>query len=254
MRTSIFLSHNWNDKPFVRRLADDLRLAGATVWLDEAEIKLGDSLLAKIAQGIDEATYLGVVLSPDSVQSNWVQRELEIALNEEIEGKKVKALPLLYRDCKMPSFLSGKLYADFREEANYSQALSLILDRLDLQKDDTITTIPNWLTGTWKGTWQWKGKRRDAELRISGTKTQPSMIVVSYYKLGVRSVVEQQLQVEVEANRVKLTGTGYYFLEKGKAVGWHLDTFELEAEENKKQLKGTKQDKRLKPVDIVFTR
>lgn len=254
MRKSIFLSHNWKDKPFVRRLADDLRLAGATVWLDEAEIKLGDSLITKIEQGIDEATYLGVVLSPDSVQSSWVQRELEIALNEEIDGKKVKALPLLYRDCKMPSFLSGKLYADFREEANYSQALGLILDRFDLQKDETNTAIPNWLTGTWKGTWQWRGKSREAELRISGSKTQPSMIVISYNKSGARSVVEQQLYVEVEANRITLTGTGYYFLEKGKAVGWHLDAFELEAEATKKYLKGIKRDKRQILVDVVFTR
>ena len=78
--------------------------------------------------------------------------------------------------------------------------------------------------------------------------------MVSYEKWGCRTVVEQQLYVEVEANQVRLTGTGYYFLEKGKAVGWHLDTFELKADVKKGQLKGIKLDKRHIPVNVVFTR
>jgi hypothetical protein len=46
--SSIFLSHNHADKPFVRRLAQDLQAAGARVWLDEAEMLIGDSLIKKI--------------------------------------------------------------------------------------------------------------------------------------------------------------------------------------------------------------
>ena len=44
---SIFLSHNSADKPFVRKLAADLRRNGFYAWVDEAEIKLGDSLIEK---------------------------------------------------------------------------------------------------------------------------------------------------------------------------------------------------------------
>ena len=43
--SSIFLSHNSKDKHFVRKLANDLRRQGFYVWVDEAEIKLGDSLI-----------------------------------------------------------------------------------------------------------------------------------------------------------------------------------------------------------------
>lgn len=42
--SSIFLSHNHNDKPFVRRLAHDLQAVGVRVWLDESEIMVGDYL------------------------------------------------------------------------------------------------------------------------------------------------------------------------------------------------------------------
>jgi len=93
--SSIFLSHNHDDKPFVRRLAQDLQEAGARVWLDEAEMMIGDSLIEKIRQGIDEMEYLGVILSQNSVKSEWVKREVDVAMNQEIEGKRVKVLPLV---------------------------------------------------------------------------------------------------------------------------------------------------------------
>jgi len=128
--SSIFLSHNYKDKEFVRRLANDLRAYGVKVWVDEAEILVGDSLIQKISEGIEEMEYLGVVLSPNSVDSNWVQREIEVATNKEINGRKVKVLPILYRNCKMPPFLEGKLYADFTLHPNYQSGLEGLLKRL----------------------------------------------------------------------------------------------------------------------------
>lgn len=41
--SKVFLSHNHADKPFTRRLANDLRQAGHSVWIDEAEINIGPS-------------------------------------------------------------------------------------------------------------------------------------------------------------------------------------------------------------------
>ncbi len=139
-KPGIFLSHSHADKPLVRRLAADLQSAGARVWLDEAEIKLGDSLIQRIQEGIDEMDYLAVVLSPKSVASDWVQREVEIALNEEIAGHRVKVLPLLQQSCNMPGFLRGKLYADFTSDDKYQGGLDLILDRLRLRAGTTSTT------------------------------------------------------------------------------------------------------------------
>lgn len=131
-RNSVFISHNWGDKGFARRLADDLMIRGVKVWIDEGEIKLGDSLIEKIRKGIDEMDYLAVVISPESVESEWVKKEVDIAMNQEIEGKQVKVLPLLYRQCELPGFLKGKLYADFTSEENYQEGLMLLLQRLGL--------------------------------------------------------------------------------------------------------------------------
>ena len=129
--SSIFLSHNHADKPFVNKLAKDLRMSGYYVWTDDAEIKIGDSLIQKIREGIEKVTYLGAVISSNSVDSEWVKKELDIAMNQEIEGKKVKVLPLLLGDVELPGFLKGKKYADFREERLYDNSLNEIKKRLD---------------------------------------------------------------------------------------------------------------------------
>ena len=97
MKSKLFLSHNSADKPFVNRLAKDLQNAGIRVWLDEAEMRVGDSLIERIADGIEAADYLGIVLSPRSVNSSWVQRELNIALSREINDRSIKVLPILFR-------------------------------------------------------------------------------------------------------------------------------------------------------------
>ncbi len=127
---SFFISHSWHDKPLARKIAETLRSHAAKVWLDEAEIKLGDSLIEKIRQAIDSVDYVIALISERSVQSQWVTRELDIAMNQEIEGRRVKVLPILAMQCQLPGFLLGKLYADMSTPKALRQSLPLLLDRL----------------------------------------------------------------------------------------------------------------------------
>lgn len=127
---SIFLSHNSNDKPFVRRLAEDLREAGHIVWIDEAEINIGDSLIGKIREGLDKVDFVAVVLSNNSISSPWVQRELDISSNREIAEKRVILLPILLEKVDLPGFLYGKRYGDFTSEEIYTSSLTDLLRAL----------------------------------------------------------------------------------------------------------------------------
>lgn len=130
----IFLSHTSADKPFVRQLRNDLLTHGVPrVWVDEAEIEIGDSLTEKIAQGMKEARYIGVVLSSKSIEAPWVKKELEIAINREISVGEVVVLPLLYEDCTLPTFLEGKLYADFTSPTQYESSLAKLLRKLRIR-------------------------------------------------------------------------------------------------------------------------
>jgi hypothetical protein len=131
-RPSVFISHTHVDKPFVRRLGADLAALGARVWIDEAELNVGDSLLGTIAAAIDEMEFLAVVLSPDAVASSWVRQELEQAMSSQLREKKIKTLPVLYRKCELPGFLRGKLYADFTALFKYDESLARIARAIGL--------------------------------------------------------------------------------------------------------------------------
>jgi len=129
----LFLSHSSIDKEFVRWLGEHLTAAGAKVWIDESEIKIGDSLIEKISSGVNDADFLLAILSPTSVQSEWVQRELNIAITQEIQNRRVKVLPIRIGECTPPAFLLDKKYVDFGVAQSPSlDALRSLLDDLGL--------------------------------------------------------------------------------------------------------------------------
>lgn len=115
----VFISYSHADRPFVERLANDLLLRRILVWWDEWEIKVGESLLQKLQEGISTASNLVVVLSPNSVESPWVTEELNAALTRQLRERRVIVLPVLVEDCQIPPFLQDKRYADFRESYEF---------------------------------------------------------------------------------------------------------------------------------------
>ncbi|PML77854.1 toll/interleukin-1 receptor domain-containing protein [Enterovibrio norvegicus] len=124
--STVFLSHSHADKPFARKLAASLRAAGHGVWIDEAEINIGDSLVEKIREGLDQVDYVAAILSSASIDSPWVTRELDIASNREIEEGRVVVLPLLVEKVDLPGFLKGKFYGDFTDESQYEHVVALL--------------------------------------------------------------------------------------------------------------------------------
>jgi hypothetical protein len=127
---SLFLAHSSADKDFVRRLATRLRALSIRVWVDEADIRVGDSVIDRLQSGIDGVDYVGVVLTPESVSSHWVQEELKMAMTRQIQHGKITVLPILFRDTKLPGFLRDKRYADFRGEGMFQDGVSDLLVRL----------------------------------------------------------------------------------------------------------------------------
>lgn len=130
MITSVFLSHNHADKPFVRKLAKDLEAHNVKCWLDESEMKIGDSLIQKIRDGIDNVEYFAVILSPNSIEAPWVVNELDVAMNLQIAGKPIKVLPIMLKECEPPGFLVGKLYGNFTDEEKYIESFSVLTNSI----------------------------------------------------------------------------------------------------------------------------
>jgi len=58
-----FICHASEDKPAARLIATALRTKGAVVWLDEWEIRVGDSLVQKVSSGLESSSHLILLLS-----------------------------------------------------------------------------------------------------------------------------------------------------------------------------------------------
>jgi len=110
----IFISHSSKDKLFVRKLSNDLKAIGYPNWLDEIEIKVGDSIPELIHHALANACAVIVAISFNSNESKWVQREVNSVYFDVVEGRK-KLFPVLIEDVVIPENLRDLKYADFRE-------------------------------------------------------------------------------------------------------------------------------------------
>jgi formylglycine-generating enzyme required for sulfatase activity len=101
----VFISYVHEDQPYTRKLADSLRQRGLEVWMDD-RIESGDRWWKTIVHAIDASAAFVVVMTPDAEKSEWVEREVMVALDE---GKPV--FPLLLRGRRFPLLVTTQ-YAD----------------------------------------------------------------------------------------------------------------------------------------------
>ena len=127
-KASVFLCHSSADREFVRRLAEDLANVGIRTWVDESELRVGDSLIERIGAAIENAAFVCVVLSKTSIESPWVRRELQLALTNEFAARPVMVLPILLERVSVPHFLQDKVYADFTDPNRYASAFTRLVE------------------------------------------------------------------------------------------------------------------------------
>jgi Domain of unknown function (DUF1883)/TIR domain len=86
----VFISHATEDKDaLVRPLAHALQGRGLSVWYDEFELRVGDSLRRKIDAGITRSRFGIVVISKFFFEKGWTQYELDGLVTMAISGKQV---------------------------------------------------------------------------------------------------------------------------------------------------------------------
>jgi len=132
--TQVFISYARKDLPIVEQLATDLKKAGLDVWYDLSGLAGGSRWRIEIEKAIHTSQYVLVVLSPDAVVSEWVEREY---LFSSAHGKKI--IPLYYRPCDLPMYYLNVQYIDIQGE-NYKGNFNEILRTLGLQPVATKKT------------------------------------------------------------------------------------------------------------------
>jgi hypothetical protein len=123
MPETIFLSYSRSDGEFALRLAQDLRVAGVSIWIDQMDISAGDTWDRAVEEALRKSAGILVILSQASVASRSVMDEVSYALEE---NKRV--FPVLLERCQVPFRLRRLQYTDFTSD--YSAALSKLIRAL----------------------------------------------------------------------------------------------------------------------------
>lgn len=121
----IFFSYARGDAQFALRLATDLRMAGADIWMDQLDIRAGTRWDIEVEKALQLSQALLVILTPDSVASHNVSDEISYALEE---GKRV--IPVFMKECTIPFRIRRIQYADFTKV--YADGFNELLKTLEL--------------------------------------------------------------------------------------------------------------------------
>ena len=91
---SCFISYSSKNQDFAERLYADLQKKGVRCWFAPEDMKIGDKIRDKIDQSIRIHDKLLLVLSEHSINSEWVEDEVEAAYEQERQRGKTVLFPI----------------------------------------------------------------------------------------------------------------------------------------------------------------
>jgi len=136
----VFLSHNSKDKPWVIDLKNALKSRGIKVWLDKDEIRPGDLFAEALEKGIKESKAVALVISPDAMNSGWVNAEYYRALSL-ATNKQLQLIPILYKKAEIPGFLKDRNWVDFSDETVFNASVEILIWGITGEKPKSDKTI-----------------------------------------------------------------------------------------------------------------
>src|SRR5262245_22358483 len=98
----MFVSYSSHDREHADRLVRALLMNGIPVWFDQFDIDVGDDIHTRIVAGIIDVEFVGVIITKNSMSSAWVNEELSLARQRELEEHRVILLPLLFEQMEVP--------------------------------------------------------------------------------------------------------------------------------------------------------
>jgi hypothetical protein len=98
---SCFISYSSQDEEFAQRLLADLQAAKVRCWFAPHDMRIGDDILDRIDETIRNRDKLLLILSGNSIQSDWVELEVKKAMAEERRRQKGVLFPVRLDDAVM---------------------------------------------------------------------------------------------------------------------------------------------------------
>lgn len=83
----VFISYAKEDSDFAQNLVKALKAKNISVWYDQGELRLGDSILRRIEDGLEHSEFFLLLLSPEYFKKPWTQFERGVALGRFGKGR-----------------------------------------------------------------------------------------------------------------------------------------------------------------------
>ena len=113
----VFLSYSSLDWRFANKVAQLLRHHGISVWHSDSDIVGAQHWYDAIGEALRRCDWFVVLLSPNSIKSVWVERELTFALKQQRYNNRI--VPVVFQTCNYELFswsLSLYQVVDFTED------------------------------------------------------------------------------------------------------------------------------------------
>lgn len=122
----VFLSHSSKDKTIVRSVAERLRADGLRVWFDDWEVRAGDSIPAKIEEGLEYSRVLVLCMSASAFGSDWAQLESGTFRFRDPLNKSRRFLPLRLDETPIKGSLAQFHFINWLQEPQKQEYAKLL--------------------------------------------------------------------------------------------------------------------------------
>jgi hypothetical protein len=131
-KKKVFISYSHKDGPVAATIFAGLQKQGFDVWLDVHRLIPGQSLAGQIESGLKDSDYYILLISENSNSSQWVKREIAMAIGL-ADKKKLAVIPILLDDAAVPFEFQGLFYI----KAGDNAALERLLAYFSLEDTST---------------------------------------------------------------------------------------------------------------------
>jgi hypothetical protein len=94
-RMTCFISYSSKDEAFVKKLYNDLQREGISCFYAPEDLKIGDRIRQTLNDAVGSSNKLLLILSKNSIDSGWVEFEVETALEREQKEKVTLLFPVM---------------------------------------------------------------------------------------------------------------------------------------------------------------
>ena len=142
---SCFISYSSKDQDFAQRLHADLQNKGVRCWFAPEDLKIGARTRPAIDEAIRVRDKLLLILSEQSIESGWVEKEVETAFEEERRRKETVLFPIRLDNTVMQT---GEAWAadirrtrnigdfrDWKKHESYQKAFERLIRDLKQEAD-----------------------------------------------------------------------------------------------------------------------